>query len=81
VLSPFLRYITTRKSLIRHLQARGVQSIPWVLNDAHEFEKAFSLGVDGVMTDWPMRLTRFLQERYPQKAKALKFTKAVNEQM
>lgn len=33
----------------------------WVLNEDDQFERAFKYGVDGVMTDFPTRLTDFLR--------------------
>jgi hypothetical protein len=41
-----------------------VRVIFWVLNHADEFAQAFDeCGADGVMTDYPSRLARYLRER------------------
>ncbi|KAM5152551.1 lysophospholipase D GDPD1-like isoform 1-T2 [Mantella aurantiaca] len=51
-----------RKSLFRHLEARGIQVYLWVLNQESDFQRAFDCGVTGVMTDFPSQLHRFLQQ-------------------
>lgn len=53
------------KSLFMHLRKRGVNVYLWVLNSDEEYKRAFELGADGVMTDFPSRLASFL-ERHPQ---------------
>jgi len=45
------------------------QTYIWVLNYEDEFRKAFELGVDGVMTDYPTRLKTFLEDN-PQYCKS-----------
>ncbi|XP_053410975.1 lysophospholipase D GDPD3 [Nycticebus coucang] len=57
------KWIIMRKSLIRHLEERGVQVIFWCLNDESDFEVAFSLGATGVMTDYPTALRHYLDNR------------------
>lgn len=51
-----------RKSLFKHLQARGIQVYLWVLNQESDFQRAFDYGVTGIMTDYPSKLHRFLQK-------------------
>uniref|UniRef100_F6V7D3 Lysophospholipase D GDPD3 n=2 Tax=Ornithorhynchus anatinus TaxID=9258 RepID=F6V7D3_ORNAN len=63
--SAFLRRLIMRKSLIRHLEARGVQVIFWCLNEEADFEVAFGLGASGVMTDYPTVLRRYLDNHFP----------------
>ncbi|XP_051001212.1 lysophospholipase D GDPD3 [Acomys russatus] len=58
-----LKWIIMRRSLIRYLQARGVQVLFWCLNEESDFEVAFSLGVDGVMTDFPTALRQYLDKQ------------------
>lgn len=55
--------ISTSPSLIRHLQARNIRVIFWVLNTDEEFEEAFNYGVDGVMTDAPTTLMEYVRKR------------------
>ncbi|XP_036775379.2 lysophospholipase D GDPD3 isoform X5 [Manis pentadactyla] len=52
-----------RKSLIQHLEQRGVQVIFWCLNQESDFEVAFGLGATGVMTDYPTALRHYLDNR------------------
>lgn len=41
-----------------------MQTFLWVINHEDEFEYAFDeLGVAGVMTDYPTKLTEFLERR------------------
>ncbi|XP_075420829.1 lysophospholipase D GDPD3 isoform X1 [Tenrec ecaudatus] len=49
-----------RKSLIQHLEGRGIQVVFWCLNEESDFEVAFSLGASGVITDYPTALRRYL---------------------
>ena len=37
--------------------------IYWVLNDEAEFEQAYNIGADGIMTDAPTKLVDFVKKR------------------
>uniref|UniRef100_A0A8C6QQX5 Lysophospholipase D GDPD3 n=1 Tax=Nannospalax galili TaxID=1026970 RepID=A0A8C6QQX5_NANGA len=54
------KWVIMRKSLIQHLEQRGVQVLFWCLNEESDFEVAFNLGASGVMTDYPMALRHYL---------------------
>ncbi|XP_007948483.1 lysophospholipase D GDPD3 [Orycteropus afer afer] len=54
------KWFIMRKSLIRHLEERGIQVIFWCLNEESDFEVAFGLGATGVITDYPTALRRYL---------------------
>ncbi len=55
--------LLTSRLLFRHLRKRGIHVYLWVLNDDDDYRRAFHrLGVDGVMTDYPTKLRRFLDE-------------------
>ncbi|KAM5227366.1 LOW QUALITY PROTEIN: lysophospholipase D GDPD3 [Ctenodactylus gundi] len=54
------KWVIMRKSLIRHLEERGVQVVFWCLNEESDFEVAFSLGATGVITDYPTALRQYL---------------------
>ncbi|XP_027718578.1 lysophospholipase D GDPD3 isoform X2 [Vombatus ursinus] len=54
-----------RKSLIRHLEERGIQVVFWCLNEESDFEVAYRLGATGVMTDYPTALRHYL-DNHPQ---------------
>jgi len=49
--------------LFLHLEKRGVTTYLWVLNNEDQFERAFNLGVQGVMTDFPRKLKQFLEKK------------------
>lgn len=51
--------------LFNHLKKRGIQTYLWVLNDEQQFTRAFRLGANGIMTDFPTKLTQYL-ENHPQ---------------
>ncbi|XP_043828156.1 lysophospholipase D GDPD3 isoform X2 [Dromiciops gliroides] len=57
-----------RKSLIRHLEERGIQVVFWCLNEESDFEVAYKLGATGVMTDYPTALRHYL-DNHPQQRK------------
>lgn len=49
--------------LFLHLQKRGVTTYLWVLNNEEQFERAFNLGAQGVMTDYPSKLQEFIHKK------------------
>ncbi|KAF3814141.1 hypothetical protein GH733_018173 [Mirounga leonina] len=61
--NPFPTRLIMRKSLIQHLEQRGVQVIFWCLNEESDFEAAYGLGATGVITDYPTILRRYLDNR------------------
>nr|KAF6283700.1 glycerophosphodiester phosphodiesterase domain containing 3 [Pipistrellus kuhlii] len=54
------KWLIMRKSLIQHLEQRGVQVVFWCLNEEADFEAAYGLGATGVMTDYPTALRHYL---------------------
>ena len=60
-LAKLLDWVLMRKKLIEHLQLRGIQTYVWTLNAEDEFEKAFTCGVTGIMTDYPSLLSQYLK--------------------
>nr|XP_030727541.1 lysophospholipase D GDPD3 isoform X4 [Globicephala melas] len=59
------KWLIMRKSLIQHLEQRGVQVVFWCLNEESDFEVAFRLGATGVITDYPTALRRYLDNHGP----------------
>jgi len=47
-------------TLFAHLRKRGIATYFWVLNDEDGYRRAFELGAEGVMTDCPAKLRRWL---------------------
>jgi len=60
-----VKFIYTSPVLFAHLRERGIPTYFWVLNDDEDFKRGFELGAEGVMTDCPSKLRRWLDE-HPQ---------------
>jgi len=58
-----VRNIMNRPALIDHLNRRGIQTYMWVLNCENHFKQAKELGATGIMTDYPTKLRRFLDDQ------------------
>lgn len=43
---------------VKAAHAAGLKVITWTANSQQEIDKAYTLGVDGVMSDWPEQLER-----------------------
>ncbi|XP_017283606.1 lysophospholipase D GDPD3a isoform X2 [Kryptolebias marmoratus] len=54
-----LEKVTMRKSLFKHLAARGIQVHLFVCNEEDDMKAALDLGATGVMTDYPSRLSAY----------------------
>lgn len=53
--------VTMRRSLFKHLAARGIQVHLFVCNTDEDIKAAIELGATGVMTDYPTLLTNYLR--------------------
>ncbi|MEE6519474.1 hypothetical protein FKM82_031321, partial [Ascaphus truei] len=62
VMPSLINRLIMRKSLLQHLQDRGIQVYFWVLNQDSDFQKALDLGASGLMTDYPCKLQAFLRQ-------------------
>lgn len=51
VYSPY--YLLVNKKLVRRCHERGIQLIPWTVNDVPAMRRLVRLGVDGIITDYP----------------------------
>ena len=56
------RPLVTRE-LVAHAHAHGVQVHVWTINEREEMTRLLDLGVDGIVSDFPGRLTALLAER------------------
>lgn len=54
-----LEKVTMRKSLFKHLAARGIQVHLFVCNENKDIKAAFDLGATGVMSDYPCILSKY----------------------
>uniref|UniRef100_A0A3Q3R844 GP-PDE domain-containing protein n=1 Tax=Monopterus albus TaxID=43700 RepID=A0A3Q3R844_MONAL len=52
--------LTMRRSLFKHLAARGIQVHLFVCNEDEDIKAAFDIGATGVMSDYPSRLSSYL---------------------
>ncbi len=52
-------------ALLEHAHAHGVEVHVWTINALPEIETLLDLGVDGIVTDHPGRMARWLAERGP----------------
>ena len=59
--SPFWRNVTAEN--IAEAHALKLKIIPWTVNDPAEIERLATLGVDGIITDYPDRARRALAAR------------------
>ncbi len=53
------------KDLVHALQAEGFKVIPWTLNSHREWAMAIDMGVDGIISDYPQALKRYLSAEGP----------------
>lgn len=61
-----LEKVTMRKSLFKHLAARGIQVHLFVCNEDEDIKSAFEVGATGVMTDYPSLLSSYLSRNRSQ---------------
>jgi len=55
-------HVALRPASIEALHKRGVQVIPWTVNEPARMKTLISWGVDGLITDFPDRLARVLAD-------------------
>jgi glycerophosphoryl diester phosphodiesterase len=46
---------------VRQLHDAGISVVPWTVNDEADWQRLLAWGVDGITTDYPDRLARFLR--------------------
>jgi glycerophosphoryl diester phosphodiesterase len=56
-------YLFLDEALVRQLHAAGAQVLPWTVNQPEHWQRLLDWGVDGITTDVPDRLARYLRER------------------
>lgn len=54
IYSPY--YMTVSESMVKKCHAKGMKIIPWTVNDVPAMKKMISMGVDGIITDYPDRI-------------------------
>ncbi|KAJ3496603.1 hypothetical protein NLJ89_g10462 [Agrocybe chaxingu] len=53
----------TTKAMIDQAHKNGMLVKPWTVNRVSIAEQLFNLGVDGIITDYPTQIRRFIQQR------------------
>lgn len=48
--------------LFRHLQRRGIKVLIWLLDEEENYERAFRLGANGIISDFPTKLRNYLDK-------------------
>lgn len=61
VVAPQFRLVTPEK--VREAHAAGLTVVPWTVNQPEEWRKLIEANVDGIITDNPEALVRYLKER------------------
>lgn len=54
---------TATRDYINKAHEAGIRVIPWTVNDPATMEEQLDAGVDGIITDYPTRLKKILDER------------------
>ncbi len=60
IYSPY--HVLVTKKLLRRAHAMGMLLIPWTVNKADDMHRLKSMGVDGLITDYPDRFRIFITE-------------------
>jgi glycerophosphoryl diester phosphodiesterase len=50
------------QELVEVVHAKGMKIIPWTVNEAMDMERLISMGVDGIITDYPDRLSLIVKQ-------------------
>lgn len=54
-------YLLVNKKLIKKCHAKGIQIIPWTVNEEKQMLQLKAMGVDGIITDYPNRAVKVLR--------------------
>ncbi len=61
VISPYYKECTSE--IVKMSHEYGMAVVPWTINDRYEMERFISMGVDGIITDYPNILKEVLASR------------------
>jgi glycerophosphoryl diester phosphodiesterase len=56
-------YLYLDEERVRQCHAAGIRVMPWTVNDADDWNRLITWGVDGITTDYPDRLAAHLREK------------------
>jgi glycerophosphoryl diester phosphodiesterase len=60
IYSPYYKLLTA--NVVREAHEKGMKVIPWTVNDTSEMKAMISMGVDGIITDYPNRIKFVVQK-------------------
>ncbi len=60
VYSPYFKFVD--KALVEQVHAKKMLLIPWTINEVEDMNKLIKLGVDGIITDYPNRISEVKAE-------------------
>lgn len=55
IYSPYYKYVTAE--LVQKVHDKKMQLVPWTVNEVADMENLINLGVDGIITDYPNRIS------------------------
>jgi glycerophosphoryl diester phosphodiesterase len=55
-------YLFLDETIVRQVQAAGARVLPWTVNQPEHWQRLLEWGVDGITTDFPNHLARYLTE-------------------
>lgn len=61
IYSPYYEYLTA--DVVEQLHEKGLQVIPWTVNETVDFQRLIAMDVDGLITDYPDRLRAFMNKK------------------
>ncbi len=56
-------YLFLDEAIVQQVHAAGARVLPWTVNQPEHWQRLLDWGVDGITTDVPDRLARYLSER------------------
>jgi glycerophosphoryl diester phosphodiesterase len=56
-------YLFLDEAIVRQVREAGARVLPWTVNEPQHWQRLLDWGVDGITTDVPDRLARYLEER------------------
>ncbi|HEY7328210.1 MAG TPA: glycerophosphodiester phosphodiesterase family protein [Gemmataceae bacterium] len=56
-------YLFLDEAIVRQVRSAGARVLPWTVNQPEHWQRLLDWGVDGITTDVPDRLARYLTER------------------
>ena len=59
--SPYFKLVS--KELVDYGQRENVKIIPWTVNEEKDIQDMISIGVDGIISDYPDRVVKLIQNR------------------